>query len=127
MLPHDKHDRSALDAIAILDAVIDHVAEEEAENGEPTEQDLRWSHDLRRQMQSRIAALRRQLTPARPIIRSVSIDSGIRVLDREGLLAQLEALRQRGDLRYAHQELTGLSDDDLRRMLALLAESTEGK
>lgn len=122
MPPHDKHDRSARDAVAILDAVIDHVAEEEAENGEPTEQDLRWSRDLRRQMQSRMAALRRQLTPVQPIVRSVSIGSEIRGLDREGLLAQLEALRQGGDVRYAHQDLTGLSDDDLRRMLAILAE-----
>ena len=54
------------------------------------------------------------------------IGSEIRALDRAGILAQLEALRQVGDLRYAHQDLTGLSDADLRRMLAILMEPTEG-
>jgi hypothetical protein len=127
MPPTDQHDRPAPDAVAILDAVIDHVAEEEAENGVSTAQEVRWAHDLRRKMQSHIAALRRQLTPVQPIVRrSVPIGSEIRALDREGLLAQLEALRQVGDLRYAHQDLTGLSDADLRRMLAILMEPTEG-
>lgn len=63
MQPHDKDGKPAPDATAILDAVIDLVAEEEAENGEPTEQDIRWSRDVRAQMQSRIAELRRQLKP----------------------------------------------------------------
>ena len=127
MPPTDQHDRPAPDAITILDAVIDHVAEEEAENGVSTAQEVRWAQDLRRKMQSRIAALRRQLTPVQPVVRrSVPIGSEIRVLDREGLLAQLEALRQDGDVRYAHQDLTGLSDADLRRMLAILMEPTKG-
>ena len=124
MPPSDKDDAPVPDAIAILDAVIDHVAEEEAENGEPTEQDIRWSRDVRREMQSRIAALRRQLTAAQPIDQpAVPIGSDIRVLDRESLLARLEALRQ-GD---SAQDLTGLSDDDLRRMLARLTGPTEGE
>ena len=72
MRRNDKGDGPIPDPIAILDAVIDHVAEEEAETGEPTEQDLRWSHDLRREMQSRIAALRGQLTSAQPIAQPVS-------------------------------------------------------
>jgi hypothetical protein len=127
MPPTNQHDGPAPDAASILDAVIDHVAEEEAENGVSTEQDARWAHDLRRKMQSHIAALRRQLTPVQPMVRrSVPIGSQIRVLDREGLLAQLEALRQVDDIRYAHQDLTGLSDADLRRMLAILMEPTVG-
>jgi hypothetical protein len=127
MPPTDQHDRPAPDSIAILDAVIDHVAEEEAENGVSTAQEARWAHDLRRKMQSHIAALRRQLTPVQPMVRrSVPIGSEIRELDREGLLAQLETLRQVGDLRYAHQDLKGLSDADLRRMLAILMEPPKG-
>ena len=127
MRPNDKHDQPILDAAATLDAVIDQVAEEEAENGKPTEEDIRWSHDLRLKMKSSIAALRRQLTPVQPIVRRAKpIGSEIRALDRAGLLARLEALRQREDVRYAHQDLTGLSDDDLRQMLAILVGPTEG-
>lgn len=123
MPPSDKDDAPVPDAIAILDAVIDHVAEEEAENGEPTEQDIRWSRDVRREMQSRIAALRRQLTPVQPVDQPAApLGSEVRGLDREGLLARLEALRQGND---AHQDLTGLSDEDLRRMLSILMGPTE--
>lgn len=66
MRPGDK-DGPFPDATAILDAVIDLVAEEEAENGEPTEQDIQWSRDLRRNIQARIAVLRRQLTSVEPV------------------------------------------------------------
>jgi hypothetical protein len=117
MSPNDKDDGPPPDAIALLDAVIDHVAEEEAEHGEPTEQDVRWSRDLRRTMQARIAALRSAHTAA-------PMDFAIRALDREGLLARLEALRQDGG--GVHQDLRRLSDDDLRQMLAILVRPTEG-
>jgi len=118
MRRNDKGDGPIPDPIAILDAVIDHVAEEEAETGEPTEQDLRWSHDLRREMQSRIAALRGRLTSAQPIAQPVSpVSTEVRALDREGLLARLKALRLGDD---DAQDLTEMSDDDLRRMLATL-------
>lgn len=127
MRPNDKDDKPVRDASAVLDAVIDLVAEEEAENGEPTEQDIRWSRDLRAQMQSRIAALRRQLTPAQPNApQDTPPGAEIHALDREGLLARLEALRGDGE-RNARPDLTGLSDDDLRQMLANLVGPTAGK
>jgi hypothetical protein len=49
-------------AAEILDVVFAHVAEEEAENGEPTEDDERWASELHAKMRTRIAELRRQLT-----------------------------------------------------------------
>lgn len=127
MPPHDKDDKPVPDAIAILDAVIDLVAEEEAENGEPTEEDIRWSRDLRAQMQTRIAALRRQLTAVQPIApQAAPVGADIGALAREGLLARLEALRGDGE-RNARPDLTGLSDDDLRQMLANLVGRPPGK
>jgi len=127
MRPNDKDDKPVPNASAVLDAVIDLVAEEEAENGQPTEQDIRWSRDLRAQMQSRIAALRRQLTPAQPNApQDTPRGTDIRALDREGLLARLEAHRGGGG-GNARQDLTGLSDDDLRQMLANLVGRPPGK
>jgi hypothetical protein len=41
-------------------------------------------------------------------------------LDRPNLLARLEALRSHAGVRYAHQDLKGLSDHDQRTMLAVL-------
>ena len=124
MRSSDKDDGPPPDALAILDEVIELVAQEEAENGEPTEQDIRWSRDVRRQVQSRIAALRRQLTPVAPIDQpAASIADDIRALDRAGLLARLEPLRQGGG---ARQDLATLSDDDLREMLTRLTRPAEG-
>ena len=121
-----KHDKSLPDPATVLQTVLEIVGEE-AENAEPTEADDRWAREVRLNMQSRIAALRRQLTPVQPMIRRAPpISDEIRSLDRAGLLARLEVLRQGPDVRYAHQDLTGLSEDDLRHMLAILVAPTEG-
>jgi hypothetical protein len=59
---------------------------------------------------------------ARPLP-GVAIPPALQALGRPVLIAQLEALRRAGLVRYAHQDLTGLSDNDLRKTLALaLAE-----
>jgi hypothetical protein len=112
MQPGDKDDGPRPDAVAILDAVIEHVAQEEAENGEPTEQDIQWSRDLRRQVQARIAELRRQLNSVKPL----------RALDRAELLARLKALPGDG----ARHDLASLSDEELRQMISHLTGPTEG-
>ena len=122
-----KHDKPAPCAVAMLDAVITLVAEDEAEDGQSTPDQARWAHGVAQAVAIRVAELRRQLTPARPVIkRAAPVASQIRALDRVGLLARLETLRQGEQVRYAHQDLTGLSDDDLRRMLAILEAPTEG-
>lgn len=126
MQPNGKHEKPLPDASAVFETILDHIAEEEAENEVSTETDRCWAHNLRQQMETHIAALRRQLTPVRPVVRRPPpISSEIRALDRDGLLARLEALRQAEHVRYAHQDLTGLSDDDLRHMLALLVASPD--
>ena len=150
MQPGDKDDGQLPDAAAILDAVIDLVAEEEAENGEPTEEDIRWSRDVRRQIEARIAELRhqldrqrlqaagsavipggppdgdRELTPVEPaeLAAPMRDDShALHALDREALLARLQALHPPG----VHPDLASLRDEDLRRMLARLTGPTEGE
>jgi hypothetical protein len=77
-------------------------------------------------VKSKLAELRRQHTPATATVREgIVIPDTILALDREALLARLENLRQAGAVRYSHQELIGLSDSDLRGMLALLVSPTE--
>lgn len=139
MQPGDKDDGPLPDAVAILDAVIDHVAQEEAESGEPTEQDIRWSRDVRRQLQSRVAGMRRQLDqpdqldqldrqrpqaiePAEPTTSMGDDSHALRALDREALLARLKPLHPPG----AHPDLASLGDEELRWMLARLTRPTEG-
>jgi hypothetical protein len=122
-----KHDKPGPGAVAVLDAVIALVAEDEAEDGTSTPDQARWARGVAQAVAVRVAELRRQLTPVRPVIkRAAPVGSQIRALDRVGLLTRLEALRQGEQVRYAHQDLTGLSDDDLRRMLAILEAPTEG-
>jgi hypothetical protein len=114
------------DPVAIWDDILDVIAEDDAETGEASEDDVQWSQRVDAMVKSRLAGLRRQLTPTDvPVKRGVSIPSEIQAFDRKMLLAQLEILRQGASVRYAHQDLTGLSDNDLRTMLAILVEPAE--
>jgi hypothetical protein len=120
MTPRDKPGRATRDPVAIWDDILDLVAEDDAEIGVASDDDVRWSQHVDAQVKSRIAALRRQFTPTVvPIQHGVTIPPAIQAMDRRALVAQLEALRQGGHLRYAHHDLTGLSDTDLRTMLAI--------
>lgn len=126
MASRDKPGRATRDPVAIWDDILDLVAEDDAEIGVASDDDRRWSQRVDAQVKSRIAALRRQLTPTVvPIQHGVTIPPAIRAMDRQALVAQLERLRQGGQLRYAHHDLTGLSDNDLRTMLAIAAEPPE--
>jgi hypothetical protein len=118
-----KHDKPSPDSVAVLETILEHVADEEAEFGESTAADDRWARNLRQQTAVHIAALRRQLIPARPVVkRAAPVPDRILSLDREELLAQLELLRQSPAVRFAHQDLTGLTTDDLRLMVAAILE-----
>jgi hypothetical protein len=102
---------------------MDHLAQEEADTTEFTPEEDRWARRVRQGVDTQIAALRRQLTPVRPKLESLPpIPDEIRALDREGLLARLEILRQGPGVRYAHMNLTGLTTDDLRQMVAAILE-----
>lgn len=112
------------DPIAIWDDILDLVAEDDAETGEPTEEDRQWSQRLEARVKSRVAELRRRLTPTEVSIkRGVTIPSEIQALDRDMVVARLDILRQAGIVLYQHRELTGLSDDGLRLMLAVAMRS----
>jgi hypothetical protein len=126
MSQNGKQDCAALDPIALMDALLDDAAEQAAEDGIPTENDVEWSREVDAMVMSKLAELQRQATSSQvPLKRGVTIPSHIQALDRQSLLAQLEILRQGANVRYAHQDLTGLSDNDLRTMLTLLVVPTE--
>jgi hypothetical protein len=109
----------------VLATVLDLIAEDEPDT-EPTEDDRRWAQEQHAKMQARIAEMRRQHTPSHPVIdRAVPIGPEIRALPREAVIVRLEQLSQGGAVQYAHHELVGLTDDDLRQLLAVLLSSEE--
>jgi hypothetical protein len=109
----------------VLATTLDLIAEEEVDT-EPTEDDRRWVREQHATMQARIAEMRRQHTPSHPVIdRAVPIGPEVRALPRDAVLARLEQLSQGGAVQYAHHELVGLTDDDLRQLLAVLLSSEE--
>jgi hypothetical protein len=108
------------DPVAAWDALLDAAAEDDIDNYEPTPDDRQWARSVDAMVQERLDALQRQLGRTRPTIqRGVAIPPEIAKLDRAALVAQLEALRRSSAVRYAHQDLKGLSDHDLRTMLAV--------
>ena len=112
------------DPIAIWEDLLELVAEDDAETGEPTKGEVTWSAAVDASVKSRLAELRRELTPGDvEITRGVAIPREIEALDRDALVAQLEIERLRPDFRYAHQDLTVLSDYNLRIMLAFAVRS----
>lgn len=108
----------------IWDDILDLVAEDDAEAGTSSHEVEQWARRLEAQVKSKVAELRRNLTPTDVAIkRDVTIPPEIEVLDRNAVVAQLEVLRQAGQVRYAHHELTGLSDHNLQVALVLAMRS----
>jgi hypothetical protein len=115
------------DAIAIWDDIMDLVAEDDVEHGESSAADRQWSKHVDVKVKARVAELRRRLTPMDvPIKRGVTIPPQILALDRDAVVAQLEILRQSKNVRYAHRELTSLSDNNLRILLTIAIGSKKG-
>lgn len=126
MSPQDKPGNTPRDPVAIWDDILDLVAEDDAETGEASEDDVRWSQSVDAGVRARLAQLRRQLTPIDvPIKRGVTIPPEIQAMDRPALVAQLEILRQCANVRYAQRDLMGMTDNDLRTMLAAFVEPSE--
>lgn len=126
MSQQDKPRVVVRDPIAAWDDLIDLLADDDAETGEPSEEDQQWSQRMELGVKSRLAELRRKLTPTAVVIqRGVRIPEEIQALARPALVAKLEQLRKGSNVRYAHRDLTGLSDNDLRTMLAILLTPTE--
>jgi hypothetical protein len=104
-------------------ALLEHLAMSEVDT-ESTEDDRRWAREQHAQMQARIAAMRRQHTPRHPAIeRAPQPGPEILAMTRAELLARLNSLSQGGAVQYAHRNLTALTDEDLRQMLAVLLET----
>jgi hypothetical protein len=112
-----------LDNEEILDELSYQAALAEADHGTSTRADDRWSRELGDQLQVRLAQLRRNLLPASaPIQKAKPIRAKWLELARDQLLEALGALSV-SDVQYAHRDLQGLSDNDLRQLLDLLDTS----
>jgi hypothetical protein len=112
------------DATEVLDTLLEHLAAESVEPGD-TPRENAWARALRQKVDTHLAALRRQLVLARPSPRRAErISDEILALPRTGILERLESFRQAPEVRIAHLELSELTTDDLRQLLAEL-ESTE--
>jgi len=106
-----------------LDALYDELASFEADHGTTTPHGKQIARRVKTRVEARLAELRRNLLPpADPPMRLAPIRPSLLALGRDALLAKLEALtRTRGPaVQYAHCNRQGLSDDDLRRLIALL-------
>jgi len=110
----------------ILDEVSYQAALAEAEHGASTREDDRASRELGDKLQARLAQLRRNLLPrSAPIQKAKPIRTKWLGLDRAALIARLTEMTQAmsGAVQYAHRDLQGLSDNDLRQLLDLLDTS----
>jgi hypothetical protein len=112
--------RPMRDPIEIWDDLLHEVAEQAAADSTPTEDDIRWSREVDAMVDEKLAALWRQLTPLdAPVQRGVTIPPEIEALDRSVLIRELERLRAGAKVRYAHYDLTGLTEHDLQLLLTI--------
>jgi hypothetical protein len=119
-----KYPGNESEAVHPFETVLELVAEESVDPVDEARANS-WAHALRQRVDTQLAALRRQLTPARPVPRhAVHVSDEIRSLNREALLARLEVVSQAPEVRIAHLDLSGLSEDDLRQLVAEI-EATE--
>jgi hypothetical protein len=110
----------------IFDVISYNAALAEADHGASTADDARWSRELGDKLQARVAELRRNLLPASaPIQKAKPIRAKWLGLDRDAMIAKLTEITQAmsGAVQYAHRDLRGLSDADLRQLLDLLDTS----
>ena len=107
----------------ILDAIYEEVALEAAEHGTNAPEDRPWAREVGKRVQARLAELRRNLVPAAaPVTQAKPIRPSLLALGRDALVAKLDELIARlgTSVQYAHRNLEGLSDDDLRRLIDTL-------
>jgi hypothetical protein len=110
-------------SVEVLDALTHQVALEEAEHGTATASQRAWSRELGRQIDGKLAELRRKLTPAEvPIEKLKPIRSSTLAMARDVVLAAIQRVvdSMGGAVQVAHRNLKRLSDDDLRRLYDLI-------
>ena len=107
-----------------LEKVVHVASADSFEDDSGTREDA-WAHKVRRDLEAKLAALRRQLSPTRtPQRRVTRISAELRALDHAALLARLVVARRDPAVRIAHLELSGLTTEDLRLLVAEL-EATD--
>ncbi len=109
-----------------LDEISHQAALAEAEHGKSHPEDERWSRELGASLDARLAELRRNLTPAAvPIEKTKPIRKSILAMTRDAVIERITAITQSmgGAVQYAHRDLRGLSDNDLRQLLDVLDTS----
>ena len=116
-----KNGRSSIGASRRLERLVQHLtADDEMDPVEAAREDA-WARALRQQLDGQIAAMRRQLMPDRPVPRRPApISEEILALPREILLARLEIMSQSPHIQIAHMNLSGLTTEDMRQLLAEL-------
>ena len=110
----------------LLDELSYQAALAEADHGKSTRADDRAARELGDKLQARLAQLRRNLLPASaPIQKAKPIRAKWLTLQRDAMIAKLTEITQAmsGAVQYAHRDLQGLSDNDLRQLLDLLDTS----
>jgi hypothetical protein len=110
----------------LLDELSYQAALAEADHGKSADSDARWSRELDAKLQARLAELRRNLLPAAaPIQKAKPIRAKWLALQRDALISKIAEITQAnaGAVQYAHRDLQGLSDNDLRQLLDLLDTS----
>ncbi|HET9989440.1 MAG TPA: hypothetical protein VFQ65_13005 [Kofleriaceae bacterium] len=120
----DKDDKDNTDKnVEILDAIYEEAALDAAEHGTNPPADRSWAREVGKRVQARLAELRRNLVPATaPVVQAQPIRPSLLALGRDALIAKLDELTRRlgSSVQYAHRNLEGLSDDDLRRLIDTL-------
>jgi hypothetical protein len=112
--------------LEIVDDVYHDAAMSEVGQRKRTPEQVRWASGVAIAFQNRIAEMRRSRLPATVTpLKAKPIRPSLLAMGRDALLAKLTELMRAPGLRiqYAHRNLTGLTDDDLRRMLDLLEPS----
>ncbi len=110
-------------ALEILDEISHHAAQAAVAHRTSTPKEREWSRALGAKLDTRLAELRRNLTPADPPTETAKpIRPSTLAMVRDAVLAAIAMLPQSmsGDAQFAHRNLKQLSDDDLRRLYDLL-------
>lgn len=110
----------------ILDELSYQAALADADRGKPAAGDERAARDIGDKLAGRLAELRRNLLPAAPPLQKARpIRAKWLSLARDQMIAMLTEITQAmsGAVQYAHRDLQGLSDNDLRQLLDLLDTS----
>lgn len=117
--PDDIGSHSDAHVDALLDALAYDIAIDEAERGISSDSDD-WATDVDAILREQLAVMQRSLTPRDVKVRRMKpISPALLIMARDVLIAMVDDLRSSGSLRYAHRELSILSDDDLRRLIEL--------